>query len=197
MEGSKLGRKEGRTSGAECEGVMTRTLQWSHHVTQRWPQEGMKRAQQLHCCCARGTVGAAQALLGPVDDALDVESRQQEVRHCCLDPVEGLGQHLGGTAHKAAVCELEAGLTFGFLWAAARLYSSDATGWGPTASAAASSMLLACSLSLMSAILHTSSQRGWWDSIQFADATHGFSVSCDTPSNRLCECGWVLVESTP
>jgi hypothetical protein len=54
----------------------------------------------------------------------------------------------------------EAGLTLGFLWAAARLYSSDATGCGPTASAAANNMLLACSLSLMSAILHTATASG-------------------------------------
>lgn len=44
-------------------------------------------------------------------------------------------------------------LALGFLWAAARLYSRDATSCGPTASAAASIVLLACSFSLMSATL--------------------------------------------
>lgn len=82
----------------------TRTLHWAHHVTQGWPQEGMQRAQQLHCCCACGAVGVAQPLLGPVDEALDVERRQQEVRHRCLDPVQGLRQHLRGTAQHSTAC---------------------------------------------------------------------------------------------
>jgi hypothetical protein len=63
-------------------------------LTEWGSQERVQAAQHLNCCCACCCVGAAQVILRPAQQGLDVEGWQQEVVDGQSDPVDGFSQHL-------------------------------------------------------------------------------------------------------